>query len=154
MSGKFSLDSLPMAIRPPASLSAYLEIAAKGVQIYACGSNDKGERGWIHKGPEAELFDTSGKLFGKHYGGPSWEALDGGKIVGALKASAPAPQAGDIPWLLLDIKSREGAGVLTPAKAILRVATKGGPAPVAACSDAEDGKIVRVPYEAVYLFLK
>lgn len=154
MSGKFPLASLPAAIRPPEPLSSYLEISAKGVQLYACSKNDKGERGWVHKGPEAELFDADGKPFGKHYSGPSWEALDGGKIVGALKASAPAPQAGDIPWLLLDIKSREAAGVLTQAKAILRIATKGGPAPAAACLDAEDGRIVRVPYEAVYLFLK
>ncbi len=154
MSAKSSLAVLPAAIRPPDSLSVYLEIPAKGVQIYACGKNDKGERVWLHKGPDAGLFDMAGKPFGKHYGGPTWEAPDGGKVVGALKANTPAPDASDIPWLLLDIKSSEGKGVFTEAKAILRVATKGGLAPSAPCEDAEDGRAVRVPYEAVYLFLK
>jgi hypothetical protein len=151
LSAKFSLDSLPAAIRPPVSFSAYLEIPAKGVQIYARGKNDEGEIAWLHKGPEAELFDAQGKPFGRHYGGPSWEAPDGGKVVGALKASAAAPNPGDIPWLLLDIKAREGEGVFTQAKAILRVHTRGGAAP---SSDATEGSVVRVPYEALYLFLK
>jgi hypothetical protein len=144
---------MPAAIRPPASLSSYCEVLARGVQIYACGKNEKGERAWLYKGPDAELFDTSGKPFGRHYGGPSWEAPDGGKVIGALKASAPA-QPGDIPWLLLDIKAREGSGAFTQAKAILRIGTKGGVAPSSPCADAADGEIVRVPYEATYLFLK
>lgn len=154
MSAGFPLSDLPAAIRPPASLSVYLEIPAKGVQIYACGKNDKSECVWLHKGPDAELFDTAGKPFGKHYGGPAWEAPDGGKVTGALKASVPAPQPSDIPWLLLDIKSSDGKGVFTEAKAILRIATKGGLAPSISCDDATDGKVVRVPYTATYLFLK
>jgi hypothetical protein len=52
------------------------------------------------------------------------------------------------------VKSQEGSGVFTEAKAILRVATHGGLAPAAPCTDAEEGKTVRVPYEAIYLFLK
>lgn len=151
MSRRFPLDSLPAAIKPPISFSAYLQISAKGVQIYARGKNDEGEIAWLHKGPEAELSDAQGKTFGKHYAGPSWEAPDGGKVIGTLKASAPAPNAADIPWLLLGIKAREGEGVFTQAKAILRVDTKGGVAP---SSDATEGSIVRVPYEALYLFLK
>jgi hypothetical protein len=154
LSEKFSLDGLPAAIKPPVSLSTYCEVLARGVQIYACARNEKGERVWLHKGPEAELFDAAGEPFGKHYGGPSWEGPDGGKVVGALKASVPAPNAGDIPWLLLDIKSRGGAGVFTEAKAILRIATFGGVPPVEPCNDANDGRIVRVPYQAAYVFLK
>jgi hypothetical protein len=154
VSAKFSLGKLPAAIKPPASLAVYLEIMARGVQIYTCGTNDKGERAWLHKGPDAELFDIAGKPFGSHYGGPSWEAPDGGKVVGALKASAPAPQSSDIPWLLLDIKSSEGKGVFTQAKAILRVETFGGLAPSAPCEAEHDGATVRVPYTATYLFLK
>jgi hypothetical protein len=154
MSPKFSIDNLPAAIKPPVSLSAYLEVSAKGVQIYACGKNEKGDSAWLHKGPDAELFDAAGKPFGRHYGGPTWEAPDGGKVIGALKASAPAPGAGDIPWLLLDIKAREGGGIFTQAKAILRVNTKGGVAPSASLADAAEGSIVRVAYETLYLFLK
>ena len=121
MSGKFPFDTLPAATRPPVSFSAYLETPAKGVQIYAGGKNDAGENVWLHKGPEATLFDSEGRPFGKHYGGPTWEAPNGDKVAGALKASVPAPRPGDIPWLLLDIRSREGEGVFAQAKAILRV---------------------------------
>lgn len=148
------LDSLPAAVKPAAGLSAYLEVLATGVQIYTCAKNDSGAWTWVHKGPEAQLFDTEKKLLGKHYGGPSWEGLDGGKVVGALNGSVPAPVASAIPWLLLDIRSREGNGIFTQAKAILRIETEGGLAPSMACSEKETGKIVRVPYKANYLFLK
>src|SRR5262249_28460622 len=70
----------------PAGLKAYLEVPATGVQIYTCGKNDAGAYAWIFKAPEAQLFDTQKKPIGKHYAGPTWEGLDGGKVVGAAKA--------------------------------------------------------------------
>jgi hypothetical protein len=75
-------------------------------------------------------------------------------VVGAVKANAPAPAAGSIPWLLLDIKSSEGSGVFNQAKGILRVSTVGGVAPAQGCDEANAGKEARVPYTATYLFLK
>src|SRR5262249_38653878 len=86
--------------------------------------------------------------------GPTWEALAGGKVVGAAKASAPAPEAGSIPWLLLDIKSSEGSGVFNQAKGVLRVSTHGGVAPTQGCDEAHNGQESRVPYTATYIFLK
>lgn len=154
MSFKFSLDRLPAAIKPPVSLSVYLEIAARGVQIYTCEKNDAGEYAWAHKGPEAELLDADMKPVGRHYSGPTWGALDGGIVVGEPKESSPAPRPDDIPWLLLGIKSAEGEGVFTQAKAILRVETSGGIAPSNPCTETHDGATIRVPYEATYLFLK
>jgi hypothetical protein len=144
---------LPAALKP-AGLSVYLEVPATGVQIYTCGKNDAGAWVWTFKAPEAALFDKAKKQIGKHYAGPSWEALSGGKVVGAVKASAPAPTAGAIPWLLLDIKSSEGSGVFNQAKGILRVSTEGGAAPAQGCVEANAGKEARVPYTATYLFLK
>jgi Protein of unknown function (DUF3455) len=147
------LDELPAALKP-AGLSVYLEVPATGVQIYVCGKNDAGAPAWVFKAPEAELFDAQKKQIGKHYAGPTWEALAGGKVVGAVKGSAPAPEAGAIPWLLLDIKSSEGAGVFNQAKGILRVSTHGGVAPTQGCDAAHAGQQARVPYTATYLFLK
>ena len=146
-------DELPAALKP-AGLTPYLEVPATGVQIYTCGKNDAGAPTWVFKAPEAQLFDTAKTQIGKHYAGPTWEALAGGKVVGAVKANAPAPQAGSIPWLLLDIKSSEGAGVFNQAKAILRVDTHGGVAPAQGCDAAHAGEEARVPYTATYLFLK
>jgi hypothetical protein len=147
------LDDLPAALKP-AGISVFLEVPATGVQIYTCGKSDAGAWTWVFKAPEAALFDTQKKQIGRHYAGPTWEALAGGKVVGAVKASAPAPEAGAIPWLLLDIKSSEGAGVFNQAKGILRVSTHGGVAPAQGCDEAHSGSEARVPYTATYLFLK
>jgi hypothetical protein len=147
-----ALPELPAALKP-SELKVYLAVPAKGVQIYACNKNDAGAYAWIFKGPEAELSDTAGKIIGKHYGGPTWEGNDGGKVVGAVKASAPAPGGNAIPWLLLDIKSRDGSGQFTQAAAILRVNTVGGTAPTGGCDEAHAGTEQRVPYTAAYYFL-
>src|SRR5579871_5475396 len=70
---------LPAAIKPPAGLAVYITALASGVQIYACGKNDAGAWTWIFKAPEAALVDAQQKPLGKHYAGPTWEGLDGGK---------------------------------------------------------------------------
>ncbi|MGP0095122.1 MAG: DUF3455 domain-containing protein [Xanthobacteraceae bacterium] len=148
-----ALADLPAAIRPPEGLAVYVTALATGVQIYTCGKNPAGAWTWIFKAPEAALTNPQKKPLGKHYAGPTWEGLDGGKVVGAVKASVPSP-SGSIPWLLLDIKSREGSGAFTAAQNILRVATRGGTAPVQGCDAAHSGAENRVPYTAAYLFLK
>ena len=50
-------------------------------------ANQAGEFDGAFVGPDAELFNPAGTIrIGRHYGGPSWEAIDGRKVVGALKA--------------------------------------------------------------------
>jgi len=147
------LDELPAALKP-AGLTVYLEVPATGVQIYTCGKNDAGAPTWVFKAPEATLSDTQKKQIGKHYAGPTWEALSGGKVVGAVKANAPAPEAGAIAWLLLEVKSSEGSSVFTQAKGILRISTQGGVAPPQGCDEGHAGQEARVPYTATYVFLK
>ncbi len=146
-----TLPELPAALK--SSLSPFLEVSATGVQIYTCGRNDAGTFAWILKAPEAALFDKDRKQIGKHYAGPTWEGMQGGKVVGAAKANAPGG-AGSIPWLLLDVKSSEGSGVFTQAKGILRISTNGGVAPTQGCDEAHSGQQARVPYTATYVFLK
>jgi hypothetical protein len=148
-----ALPELPAALKP-SGMSPYLQVSATGVQIYTCGKNDAGAATWIFKAPEAALFDANKKQIGKHYAGPTWEGMQGGKIVAAAKASAPAPEAGAIPWLLLEVKSSEGSSMFTQAKAVLRIATHGGLAPAQGCDAAHAGQEARVPYTATYVFLK
>jgi hypothetical protein len=148
-----TLPELPAALKP-GELKPYLAVPAKGVQIYVCKKSDGGAWAWAFKAPEAELSDSAGTRIGKHYGGPTWEGTDGGKAVGAVKANAPAPGGNAIPWLLLDIKSRDGSGRFTEAAGILRVNTVGGAAPAAGCDGAHAGTEQRVPYTATYYFLK
>src|SRR5437879_5645089 len=118
--GQTTLPELPSALNP-GILKGYLDVSAKGVQVYVCSKTESGWT-WTFKAPEADLFDGAGARIGRHYGGPTWEGGDGGKVVGAMKASAAAPAADAIPWLLLDVKSRQGAGRFSQAAGILRLA--------------------------------
>ena len=137
--------SVPDSLKPGANQTLARVVPAKGVQIYECR-----EAKWVFVAPEAELFDRSGKKIGTHYAGPHWEAADGSKVVGAVKGRADAPQATDIPWLLLGTKSVGKPGAFSRVTSIQRVATAGGLAPAGGCS--QPGAQARVPYRADYYF--
>ncbi len=95
-------SSIPDAIKAPATDKLAMTVNARGVQIYECRAkkDDPTQFEWALKAPEAELFDAGGKPVGKHYGGPTWESLDGSKVVGEVKGRFDSPD-GSIPWLLL-----------------------------------------------------
>lgn len=143
-------EDIPAKLAPPAGATLLGKYAAKGVQIYNCvakgAAND-----WAFKAPEALLTDAKGKLFAKHYAGPTWEAPDGSKIVGKAMANEPAPKAGAIPWLLLSVES-SGTGVLAGARFVQRVNTAGGVGPTGSCPAA--GAERRVDYTADYIIYK
>ncbi len=111
---------------------------ATGVQIYACAArkDDAAKFEWTLVAPEAELFDAAGKKIGRHYAGPTWEATDGSKVVGELKARDDGPDPNAIPWLLLAAKSTSGSGVLSKTTSIQRLRTVGGKAPSEGCAVA------------------
>ena len=144
---------VPAALNPD-KLSIFRVVSATGVQVYTCTRNPAGATGWLLKGPDAQLFDSQNKPIGKHYAGPTWEGLDGGKVVGVLKTSMPAPIDRAVPWILLSAKSHEGPGAFTQAQAIVRMGTTGGTAPGDGCDEARAGQELRIPYTAIYVFLK
>ncbi len=145
LAGCASSVSVPDSLKPAAGESLALVVPAQGDQIYECRAGK-----WAFVAPEAELFNRAGKKIGRHYAGPHWESLDGSRIVGAVKARADAPRAGDIPWLLLSAKSVGAEGAFSKVTSIQRVTTMGGSAPIEPCS--QDGRRVRVPYTADYYF--
>lgn len=147
LAGCASSVSVPDSLKPAAGESLALVVPARGDQIYECRAGK-----WAFVAPEAELFNRAGKKIGRHYAGPHWESLDGSRIVGAVKAHADAPRAGDIPWLLLSAKSVGAEGAFSKVTSIQRVTTMGGSAPIEPCS--QDGRRVRVPYTADYYFFK
>jgi len=144
----------------PAALSVQpgqvLTLIAKGtgVQIYVCAisKNDAGRYEWTLKGPEADLISSHGKTIGKHYAGPTWEAGDGSKVVGHVKAIAKESEANSIPWLLLDATSNSGSGVFAHTTSIQRLFTVSGKAPVDGCDQDRAGKEARISYTAQYYF--
>lgn len=144
--------TVPASLQVAPSQTLMLEAAATGVQIYTCApAKAGGAPEWTLKAPEANLYDAAGKKVATHYAGPTWEASDGSKVVGKMKASA-TPSPGAIAWLLLDVKSTEGTGVFSKITAVQRLATDAGKAPDEGCTTTSLGTEVRMPYKAVYRF--
>jgi hypothetical protein len=130
----------------PAGEKPLLRVGARGVQIYECRAAE-----WVFVAPEAELQTADGQSAGKHYAGPRWEATDGSKIIGSVKARADAPRVGAIPWLLLTTKSDGGDGRFAKVTSVQRINTVGGVAPTKPCTPALLGTSERVPYTADYV---
>jgi hypothetical protein len=142
------------SLKVPAGQVLTLKTSATGVQIYECkaAKDDAARFEWTLKAPEADLFDSSGAKMGKHYGGPTWEANDGSKVVGEVRGRDSGPDAAAIPWLLLAAKSNSGTGIFARTASIQRVQTVGGVAPAKGCSASQAGQENRVPYRAAYYF--
>ena len=141
----------PKELQPPANEQLLLQVHAKGDQIYTCKENE-GKFTWMLKAPDAQLTDKSGKPFGRHFEGPSWEATDGSRITGKAVANAPSPDADSIPWLLLSVVSHSESGVLAGVTSVQRVNTRGGKASASGCDAAHAGGEERIPYSADYRF--
>ncbi|HEY2675388.1 MAG TPA: DUF3455 domain-containing protein [Steroidobacteraceae bacterium] len=144
----------PEPLRVPDTQRLIVQLHATGVQIYQCqpGKNDSTHFDWSFKQPEAALFTKAGKSAGKHFAGPSWEANDGSKVTGEVKASTDSPQSDSIPWLLLRAKTTSGDGLFSAVLSIQRLNTVGGNPPAKDCSPDQSGQLLRVPYTADYLF--
>jgi hypothetical protein len=144
-------QSVPQQLQPAANEELLLQVHAKGDQIYTCKEGRANQFAWTLKAPDAQLFDKNGKLFGKHFSGPSWQASDGSTVVGKAAANA-TPDPDSIAWLLINVVSRSGQGVLSKVTSIQRLNTKGGKASASGCDSAHAGQESRVPYSADYLF--
>jgi Protein of unknown function (DUF3455) len=113
---------------------------------------------WGFVAPQANLYNDKGKLIITHFGGPTWQAMDGSKVVGRLDAPPVIVDSTAIPWLRLAAAST-AAGPdgdrLVATTYIQRIATTGGLAPPAAeCNAATAGTVAEVPYTADYYFWK
>jgi len=144
---------VPEALNPPADTTLELAWPASGVQIYACTQAKPGEApGWALEGPHAVL--TAGRAVAAiHFAGPSWQGLDGSSVKGARLASADAPDASAVPWLLMSA-APSGAGTFARTTHIQRLETSGGKAPASGCDAAHLGAKALVPYQANYYFYR
>jgi Protein of unknown function (DUF3455) len=149
--GQKVAQQVPPELQPPANEQLFLQVHAKGDQVYSC-KEDVAQYIWVLKAPAAQLFDKDGKPFGKHFVGPSWQANDGSRVIGTIAATVPSPDPNSIPWLLVTVVSHEGNGVLSRATSIQRLNTKGGKAPASGCDEAHAAQEIRVPYSADYFF--
>ena len=154
---------VPKDIEVPTGCKLLFTLEGHGVQVYKAAANQSGQLEWVFEAPIAQLTDgksskqehDEAESLGYHYEGPSWEGLDGSKVmrdkdVPVKSAASPHPDR-DIPWLLIKVKAEEGAtGQFSPVAYVQRINTHGGKAPSRAPSRA--GTKVAVPYSAVYGF--
>jgi hypothetical protein len=154
LAGCASAPTVPGPLRVPAAQSLIKELHATGVQIYECqpAKGDASQFEWSFKGPEAVLSTKGGGNIGRHYGGPTWEAKDGSRVVGEVIANSPSTKPNSIPWLLLRARAVSGNGVFGHVQFIQRLNTVGGSIPVGGCSQPQAGQQLRAAYTADYLF--
>jgi len=142
---------VPSKIQVGAGNKVFLVGHAVGVQIYSCNGV-----AWGFVAPRANLYDDHGKLIITHFGGPTWQATDGSRVVGQLVDSVTV-DATAIPWLLLSASTTAGpdGDRLVATTYVQRIATTGGLAPPAAeCNATTVGTVAEVPYTADYYFWK
>jgi hypothetical protein len=149
------VPDVPGEIAVEAGHKPYLVAHAEGVQIYTCLATPGGHA-WGPSTPRADLRDRSGTLIGSHYGGPTWEARDGSKVVGTrVDGKTVDPSA--IPWLLLKAAPSSGpdGDRFAATTFIQRINTVAGLAPAASECDASSAGTKREqPYETDYVFWK
>jgi hypothetical protein len=144
---------VPAALDPPSDVTIKASFAARGVQIYTCAASATGAApAWTLKAPHAALTSRDGEIGAIHFAGPSWEATDGSTVTAARLASDPGPHADAIPWLLLQVKTVQGAGLFADVTYIQRLATSGGVAPTTGCDLDHLAAESLVPYRADYVF--
>jgi hypothetical protein len=144
---------VPEALDPPAQSTIDLGLPANGVQVYACTSGKAGDApSWTLEAPHA-LLSSGDHVAAIHFAGPIWQGLDGSQVKGARLASADAPTATAIPWLLLSAAAT-GAGTFAQTTHIQRLDTVGGKAPSSGCDASHVGAKVLVPYRANYFFYR
>jgi hypothetical protein len=152
----FDQRSLPPAVQVPAGHKVAMETVGAGEITYECRAKAgmPGQFEWFFAGPDARLMDRSGKPVGRYFGPPAtWQNLDGSSVTATQVAIAPAAP-GSIPMQLVKANAAMGSGAMNGTTYIQRVATQGGVAPAAPCSEATLGTKQVVKYQADYIFYK
>lgn len=141
----------PPQLLPPPGTKLILHVKGKGDQVYTCKESNS-QYAWALKEPQAELFDESGKVIGRHFAGPAWQLNDKSQVTGKVVAHADSSSPNAIPWLLLAAVDHSGSGMMQNVSDIQRLNTIGGKAPDTGCDAVHVNTEIRVPYSADYYF--
>ena len=143
---------VPDAIAVPSGLEPVLYTYGKGSQIYTCQAGADGKFTWTLKAPEAELRDRKDKVIGQHSAGPTWKLNDGSEVTGKATTHVDSLDDESIPWLLINVVSNSGKGMLAKVTFIQRVHTHGGKPPAEGCDEAHKDAETKSTYTADYYF--
>ena len=149
---------IPAILEVPEGNKLAYRTYATGFQIYEVrrSANDPNVFVWVNTAPSADLYiqPNFNNLVGTHYGGPTWDFIQGPfkdeKVV-AARLQGVTVDATAIPWLLL--KANENLS--SPGNKVTyiqRVCTVGGVAPSITPSESNLGQVENVPYTTTYLF--
>jgi hypothetical protein len=145
----YSLFHRPL--KNPEGVAEVLRLHSKGVQIFRCENLQTGLH-WSFRQPEAELIATDGTPVGRHGAKFSFEYADGSKLVSEVVDHVPSPNDDTLPWLLLSSHSY-GKGVLAGVTYVQRIETVGG-MPPSSCQQAQLNQVLRVPFQADFVFYR
>jgi hypothetical protein len=142
-------ERIPDILQVPAGNVFLTRAHARGVQKYTCPVNATSPAV-----PHAILLHRGEGLAAIHFGGPTWQALDGSSVVGNAPNAThfKPPDPDDIDWLLLPAKLTTGKGELSEVTFIQRLFTSGGKPPAEGCDQAHNQTEVLVGYSADYFF--
>ncbi|MEY2935784.1 MAG: hypothetical protein RL033_6533 [Pseudomonadota bacterium] len=144
---------VPEELNPPPDVTLETVLPATGVQSYACTIEKPGDApDWGPKGPHAMLGEPN-NLMGIHFGGPTWQAMDGSLVKGTKVSSAGAPDKSAIAWLLLS-GAATGEGIFGKITHIQRMDTVGGKPPQGGCDASHLDTRVLIPYRTNYYFYR
>src|ERR1700689_1685690 len=95
LAATISPPQVPDDLKAPADQEVLLKALGKGAQVYVCkaATGDAERFEWVLARPDAGLFDESGARIGKHFAGPTWEALDGSRVTAQMQQRSSAPNA-------------------------------------------------------------
>jgi len=99
--------TVPTTIQVPAGNKVFLVGHAVGVQIYSCNGAV-----WGFVAPRANLYGDNGKLIITHFGGPTWQAKDGSRVVGQAEAVVTVDPTA-IAWVRLSAASTAAGRMAT-----------------------------------------
>jgi len=147
-----SAPDVPDAIQAPAGEEVVLFAHGSGSQVYTCQAGADGKFTWTLKAPEAELRDRNDKVIGQHSAGPTWKLKDGSEVTGKAAAHVDSLDPDSIPWLLVNVVSHSGKGLLANVTTIQRVHTHGGKPPAEGCDASHKDAETKSSYTADYFF--
>jgi len=142
---------IPQPLRPPADQVLAFELRADGVQVYECAA-DRGTYAWRYRAPIATLADAQGRSVGRQHESEAWEANDGSRIAGEMRAQVSAGNPASMPQRMWTTASTSGSGMLAPVRTVVALDSDGGEVPMQLCDASHAGDVANVPYSAGYFF--
>ena len=146
-----NLTPQTVSLDPPTGAQEVLRLEASGEQIFRCARDTQGWF-WHFEAPNAYLFEpVKNQAVAKHGYHFSFVHNDGSKLV--TRIIRYRPQTAKLTEALFAVTESASAGAFAGVKYVQRLNTHGG-LPTQKCTEAKKGQILRVPFEAQFVFYK